>query len=332
MGRRAFALFCVLAAGVAAIRAGADINPQDINWHVVPQDAIPALILPKYESPAQVKYLQPDDRIIALRFNGHDLAYPTRILNHHEIVNDAIGGAFIVVTYCPLCGSAAAFDPSVNGRDLVFGVSGDLYDSNLLMYDHETDSLWVQVTGTAVFGKLKGARLREIPVAYDTWSHWKAEHPAGEVLAIPGGYGNRYRYDGPGAYYGYSSTQALWFAVSHLDARLPNKTRVLGVEVRGTYKAYPESLIRESTVIHDDVGGTKIALIVDRAGARLGAFREDEHRFTLHDGIVTDERGSVWTWDNGQLTHGGDTVMSFPVIPTFWFVWGAMHPNSEIYQ
>jgi len=326
-----------VAAGMIAVTAAiavADesLNPRDIIYGVVPKDAIPALVTPGFVPVADAGFMQPDDRVIVIEVNGVERAYPTRILDHHEIVDDVVGGRPIVVTYCPLCGSAVAFSQPVNGRILTFGVSGDLYDSNLLMYDHETNSLWLQVSGEAVEGKLKGTKLAMYPVAYDTWAHWKDHHPAGEVLSIHTGYEERFGNYERSPYQGYASTPDLWFYVNRDDKRLPRKARVIGIEARGGFKAYPEEIVWQRGVIEDDIGATHVVILADRDSSRIGAFERGKLHLTLKKGVVTDQRGRRWTWAGNSLSLDRQGPLSFEIVPTFWFAWSAIHPDSALYE
>lgn len=329
-----FSAMATLCAGLCAspTYAQQSFDRNGVTYDVVPKDAMPALVLPKYVSTPQATYLRDDDRLIVVHYAGLDLAYPTRVLDHHEIVNDLVHGHPLLVTYCPLCGSAAAYLPIVNGTPYVFGVSGNLYESNLLMYDRQTDSLWDQISGAAVTGRMAGTKLKGYPVAYDTWRHWKTAFPQGRVLALPEQWRARFGDYGTSPYLGYDSFQDLWYHVSRLDTRLPNKTRVIGIEVLGSYKAYPESRIVTSQVVHDRVGDTPIALIVDRERSRIGAFEERRHRFSLRGTTVIDERGQTWSWEGNTLADGRDAEESFAIVPTYWFAWGAIHPKSDIYQ
>lgn len=329
---RIAAIAAVLAMAFAGSAYGDDLfDRRGVTYNVVPRDAIPALTLPEYVATPQATYLHNDDRLIIVHYAGTDTAYPTRVLDHHEIVNDLVNGQPLLVTYCPLCGSAAAFIPYVDGTLYVFGVSGSLYQSDLLMYDRQTDSLWDQITGTAVTGRAAGTRLKPYPVAYDSWKHWRTAYPDGRVLALPNRWRQRFGDYATSPYLGYDSFQELWFYVSRLDKRLPNKTRILGVEVLGAFKAYPEDRLSSSQVLHDHVGATPIAFIVDREHSRVGAFDETRHHFELKNGTIVAD-GIAWTWDGDTLTHRTDREESYSVVPTYWFAWGAIHPKTDIYR
>lgn len=319
------------AASPSTTSGGEQIDTRQIVRNVVPRDAIPALFRPAYASVAQARFMRADDRVIVVDYAGEQLAYPTRILDHHEIVNDVVNGHPLAVTYCPLCGSAVAFFPVVSGRLLTFGVSGDLYNSNLLMYDRQTNSLWLQETGTAVEGPMKGSTLTMYPVAYDTWSNWSAHHPKGKVLSIHTPYEQRFSSYVESPYAGYESTPQLWFYVNHDDKRLPRKARVIGVGVGGAYKAYPEEALWKRGVLDDRIGGIDVVILADRATSRVGVFPRNGHEFSLQDGAVVDESGQRWSWTGGDLSDGVHDWQSYEVVPTFWFAWSAMHPITDLY-
>ncbi|GAM64201.1 hypothetical protein JCM19232_3477 [Vibrio ishigakensis] len=163
-----------------------------------PKDGIPALTDPKMLKGKEATYLKSDDVILGLVIAGEARAYPLRILNWHEIVNDKIAGGRYVVSYCPLCGSGMAFkaEPkSFSKRSLNFGVSGLLYSSDVLMYDSETESLWSQIHGEAVSGKLVGTSLEQIPMSLDLWGNWMARNPDTLVLSTDTGFRRDYSRD-----------------------------------------------------------------------------------------------------------------------------------------
>jgi len=115
-----------------------------------PKDGIPALLDPKWILPTEADFMKDEDRVLALVHKGEAKAYPIKILNWHEIVNDTVGGKPVFVSYCPLCGSGMAFEATLQGKPYTFGVSGLLYKSDVLMYDHQTESLWSQILQEAV--------------------------------------------------------------------------------------------------------------------------------------------------------------------------------------
>jgi hypothetical protein len=140
------------------------VDPEEIISGGVPPDGIPPIDHPKFLGPAEVRFLSPQEPVVAVEVNGIAKAYPVRILMWHEIVNDDFAGVPVLVTYCPLCNTGIAFlRPTIDGELLDFGTSGKLYRSNLVMYDRQTNSYWPQALGQAVVGPLLGEELESIP-------------------------------------------------------------------------------------------------------------------------------------------------------------------------
>ena len=185
----ALALFAFAQSPVAApVKNGfdlatAEIPPDDILRGGPPRDGIPAVHDPKFVPADAATFLAPDDRVLGLVVDETARAYPVRILDWHEIVNDRIGDTAFAVTYCPLCGSGVVFRANVGGEQLSFGVSGLLYKSDVLLYDLQTETLWSQLLRRAVSGELRGTRLQSLPVVHTTWRDWKTRHPDSQVLS-----------------------------------------------------------------------------------------------------------------------------------------------------
>ncbi|HSG05403.1 MAG TPA: DUF3179 domain-containing protein, partial [Nitrospiria bacterium] len=171
------------------------IPKEDILPGGPPKDGIPALDNPKFLKAGKAALLNSGDRVLGFSGKGEAKAYPIKILNWHEVVNDTVGGKPVVITYCPLCGTGMAFDPVVKGEHFTFGVSGLLYQSDVLMYDRQTDSLWSQILQEAVTGKMMGTRLTLLPLIHTTWEEWRKEHPNTLVLSTDTGYSRNYRRD-----------------------------------------------------------------------------------------------------------------------------------------
>lgn len=151
-----------------------------------PKDGIPALDAPQFVPIADKRKLGEREPVITVVFDKEQArAYPLRYLMRHEIVNDNVGGAPIAVTFCPLCNSAMTFDRRVGDQILSFGVSGKLRNSDMIMYDRETQSWWQQATGQGIVGDMNGQALRQLPTWIDSWSAFKAAYPDGIVMAEP---------------------------------------------------------------------------------------------------------------------------------------------------
>ncbi len=240
------------------IPAGPGLKPFDVTRHLIPlneirgggppRDGIPALLNPEMVSAAEAnRWLSKNDRVLGVFLNGEARAYPIRILNWHELVNDEIGGEPILVSWCPLCGSAVVYDPRVEGRRLTFGVSGLLWQRNLLMYDRETGSLWSQLLSEAVTGPLAGARLKVLSARHATWAEWKKAYPETRVLSQRTGHPRNYREDP--------------YASLPLDRRL-----ALFVAVGKEAAIFPYSELRRTPgVVTEKIGGREVRIRYDRA-------------------------------------------------------------------
>ncbi|MDQ3536054.1 MAG: DUF3179 domain-containing protein, partial [Bacteroidota bacterium] len=167
------------------------ISANEIKDGGPPRDGIPAIDKPEFKKASDIK-LDEDTRVLGVIVNGIAKAYPISIMNYHEIVNDHFGGKPVVVTYCPLCGSGIAFDASIENNTRTFGVSGLLYNSDMLLYDRQTESLWSQIMMEAVSGPLVKSKLQMIPTMNTSWEEWKKKHPQTFVLTENTGYTRDY--------------------------------------------------------------------------------------------------------------------------------------------
>jgi hypothetical protein len=170
-----------------------DFSKSRIAWREIlsggpPKDGIPSIDKPTFKAAAEDRELTTKDPVIGLEINGDARAYPLRILIWHEIVNDVVGGMPVTVTYCPLCNSAIVFDRRVPPHVLDFGTTGKLRNSDLVMYDRQTESWWQQFTGEAIVGTLAGTELKLVPARLESFGQFKTRYPGGKVLVptIPG--------------------------------------------------------------------------------------------------------------------------------------------------
>ncbi len=264
-----------------------------------PKDGIPALSQPRMIDAKSATYLTPEDRVIGVAMGDEARAYPIRILNYHEIVNDELSGEPIAVTYCPLCDSAAVFDRSTPRGVREFGVSGLLYNSNVLMYDRddESESLWSQLKTEAIAGVQVRNRLKLLPVELTTWGDWQSRYPATTVLSSETGHGRNYSRS---PYTSYFATPSLMFPVQPASDRLPAKEKVLGVQADGKTRAYPSSAFSEQQLrIEDKIDGKRIVVEFTPAADSLRVIEADE--------------GIEWVY-------------------SLWFSWYAMHPGTEVFE
>jgi hypothetical protein len=247
-------------------------------------------------SAAEATYLRPDDRVLGVVIGNQARAYPIRILNWHEVVNDRLSGTPIVVTYCPLCGTGMVFRAGRPEHHVLFGVSGLLYNSDVLLYDRETESLWSQLKMEAVTGPRLGERLEWLPAQHTTWQAWRTAYPQTDVLSLKTGHQRDYDRD---PYAGYAAASRLMFPVRHQDVRLPAKTWVAGVLINGAPKAYPLSRLPSGRRLEDQIGGQTIRLAYDAKAQSV------------------------------QVTDAANAPV--PVVQAYWFAWAAFYPETELY-
>ena len=304
----AAALLACIAGPAWAGQAGDSLNGFDLTGASVPmqaierggpsKDGIPAIDRPRFV-PAAKAGLADADRVLGLALGTDARAYPIRILNWHEIVNDRFGDSAVVVTFCPLCGTGMAFDAQAGARPLSFGVSGLLYNSDVLLYDRATMSLWSQILQTAVSGPLKGTRLQSVPLTHTSWADWRKRYPATQVLSTDTGFERDYARD---PYAGYGQVQRLIFDVQHRDDRFPLKEWVLGLRIGGSAKAYPFSVLARAVgptgELKDTVAGQAVRIRYDR------------------------EHGTAEAFDAQGRPLAGTMA--------FWFAWVAFHPRTEV--
>ena len=265
-----------------------------------PRDGIPAISDPTMISPAEASFLQPGDRVVGIVLHGEARAYPIGILNWHEIVNDTINGQRFAVTYCPLCGTAVAFDATIDGEATDFGVSGLLYNSDVLLYDRATESLWSQIMSQAISGERLGMKLTALPISHTTWRDWLQKHPATQVMSDNTGYSRDYRRN---PYAGYEKSRYTYFAVNNeAPDNYHPKEVVLGLEVDGVFKAYP-------FVELDKNGKSRFSDTVNGK-----AYQFD------------------WDSDNRSLTVTNAAGAEIAGIQGFWFAWFAFHPDTQVFK
>ncbi len=349
----------LLALSAAAAASGQCLVPSDLIINGGPgKDGIPSLTNPKTLTASLAdSTLLPEDMVLGVVVNGEARAYPHAILWWHEIINDVLGGRPILVTFCPLTGSGIVYDPVFDGTARNFGVSGLLYDNNLIMFDRTTDSLWSQMRLDSICGSMMGTRPPLIPVVQSTWAAWKALHPETTVVSFDTGFSRNYDVYPYGDYDRTDNGQLL-FPQTVVDPRLPPKENVLGIGHEGVSRAY--SLTRMATAgprlaINDTVNGLPI-LVVSHAASQLALSFDrrlppppetpDAARQKLGFDIATDtagaafpfrlrdrQTGSLWNL-NGVAVDGplkGARLRKIPAFTSFWFAWSAFNPGTQIH-
>lgn len=274
------------------------VHPNKLLSGGPPKDGIPSIDRPKFISVEEAsKFVKDDELVLGINLNGDKRAYPFQILVWHEIVNDVVDDKPVVITYCPLCGTGIAYERTINNEPIEFGVSGLLYNSDLVMYDRKTDTLWDQATGRAIVGELTGMKLKQVPIDTVTWGDWKKLHPDTKVLSRETGFIRSY---GRIPYGDYDTSSSIYFPVENEDLRLHPKEVIFGIEINGKFKAYTEEDLKKLKKIEDTFNG--VTLIVERSDS----------------GIVT--------------VKNKDTNEEIIPVRAFWFAWFAFHPDTELYK
>jgi hypothetical protein len=276
-----------------------------------PKDGIPAIDAPRYTRASEVDFLEDREPVIELMVDGESRAYPLQILTWHEIVNTSLGDTPVAVTFCPLCNTAIVFDRRVDGKVLDFGTTGKLRDSDLVMYDRQTESWWQQFGGEALVGELAGKELRQLPARMVSWREFRSMHASALVLNRDTGFGRDY---GTNPYAGYDDVASppIFAARNEDDDRLPPKERVVYVEVGNQAFAVP------------------FPTLVDKRTIEVEA---EEGRL-----VVRWRSGVASALDSGAIAEGRDVGSAsvlldgepVPFSEPFWFAVAAFRPDIEI--
>ncbi|MCP4358460.1 MAG: DUF3179 domain-containing protein [Chloroflexi bacterium] len=322
-----------------------------------PRDGIPSIDDPQFISQDDAAaWLAENEPVIAVEINGEARAYPLQVLTWHEIVNDTLGNTPIIITFCPLCNSAIVFEALVNGEPTQFGTSGLLRNSDLIMYDRQTESLWQQFTGEAIVGDQVGnGRLTFLPSFLISFDDFRAAYPDGVILSKETGFNRPY---GNNPYVGYDTIGGRdpFLFQGEIDGRLPAVERVVTVSLdeEGLDIAYPLSVLSAVGIINDEQGGRNLAVFhifgtASALDAEQIAASEDVGATGVFDPVVdgqaltfttdgelfTDnETGSFWNIV-GQAVDGplaGTQLQPIVNGDHFWFSWAAFKPDTIIYQ
>ena len=318
------------------------------------KNGIPSVSDPAMESVEEAaNWLSVRSPVIALEIDGEARAYPLAILMWHEIANDEIAGRPVAVTFCPLCNSSVTFDRRVNGSVLDFGVSGLLRNSDLIMYDRQSETWWQQLTGEGLVGEYAGVLLELVPSQVIGFGRFAERYPEGLVMSRETGYNRQY---GINPYSNYDSRAGRPFLFrGEIDQRLDSAVdHVLAAIIGESAKAYPFEILRERRVINDSIGDRPIVVffqsgvasalgdsVIDNArdiggaGMYEASFDGELLQFAANaDGTFIDAQTQS-TWNAfGEAIDGelaGNQLNWVHAFPHFWFAWAAFHPDTEVY-
>ena len=325
----------------------------EIRGGGVPQDGIPPIDNPKFVTAQEADdWLGDREPVIALEIDGDVRAYPLQILTWHEIVNDEVGGVPVSVTFCPLCNAAIVFDRRLDGVVYDFGTSGNLRNSDLIMWDRQTQSWWQQFSGEAIVGTLTGRKLTFLPSSIVSFGFFKEAYPDVKVLSRDTGFSRSY---GRNPYAGYDRADNPPFLFDGvLDGRLLPKERVAAVTVGEVDLAFPFSVLEQERVVNYKANGQDLVVFfvsgtasaLDQSSIQdsrdvgsTGVFDPvlDGEKLTFKaegDTIIDNETGSVWNI-LGEAVEGpltGERLTPLVHADHFWFAWAAFKPDTLIYQ
>lgn len=327
------------------------VNPTDTGWSLpldevvdggVGKDGIVALSDPVFVEMNQINYLEDDDLIVGVKIGNTVKGYPHRILDWHEIVNDKIENTPIALTYCPLTGTALAWNREINGEATTFGVSGLLYNSNLIPYDRATNSNWSQLLSTSVNGDLRDSTIETYPVLETTWKDWKSIYPDAKVMSDQTGfYNNNYTAYPYGVYR--TSNTYLIFPVNPLDDRLPAKERVLVLVSDNDALTFRfENFVNGPKVFNTKIVGLPLVAAGNQQENYMVGFESKLEDGTVlnftsidrvGDIIMKDNEGNEWNLF-GEAVSGSRMGQKLqPVYATmgYWFSIGAFFKQAEIF-
>jgi len=275
-----------------------------------PKDGIPPIDEPKFMTVEEIDGVIEDQQpVIGVVINGAAKAYPLSVMTWHEIANDELGGVPISVTFCPLCNAAIVFDRRLDGQVLDFGTTGKLRNSDLVMWDRQTESWWQQFTGEGIIGEMTGKRLKIIPARLESFANFRNRAPDGKVLVPNGRYVRNY---GQNPYVGYDSLAQPFLFRGELPTTLPPLMRVVSLGAEG---AWSFALLQQQKEIRLDDG-------------RVIRWEPGQYS-ALDDNVIAQSRDvgnvTVTRLENGKevdVAHGID----------FAFAYHAFYPDAPIHH
>jgi len=309
------------------------------------KDGIPALTEPKMIIASEATYLKDADLVIGYKRGSDVRAYPHSILDWHEIINDNVDGHPVALIYCPLTGTATGWERTFDGTVTTFGVSGLLYNTNIIPYDRLTNSNWSQIRLDCVNGNLRGEVAETFHVIETTWLTWRTMFPDTKVVSTQTGYNRNYGFYPYGDYK--TNNNKFLFPYTPKDSRLPNKERVLGVVVEGNAKVYRfNSFAGELAVEEDSFKGIDLVVVGSSESNFLFAFERKLIDGTLlsfsaasttqgiSSVVLTDNEGNEWNLFGEAVTGPRTGQKLKPVVQfiAYWFSWGAFYTEPEIFE
>lgn len=292
-----------------------------MQWGGVRPGGIPELNDQPVLAAADADYMQDDELTFGAVVNGQTRAYPHRILDHHELANDTLGGEPVALVNCTLCRTGVLYSRVVDGQVLDFITSGLLHNSNKVMMDRQTQSLWFQLTGEAIAGELSGSVLERFPITVARYGDWVDEHPDTDVVSVPTGFA--YSYQPGDAYAEYYAVGDLWFPAYDAPEVFEPKTEVATVDLGDGQLAVSINELAVAGPQLIRVANETLAVIPTGAGARFylatPAPEANELATRLASAVITET----------EVTAGDDVWPRVVSAQSFWFAWYGNHPTTS---
>jgi len=306
--------------------------PEDQVFVGAGRDDIPSIDDPSFKPVGDINFLEDDELIIGVKIGDQIRGYPHQILNYHEIVNDFIGDEAVAVTFCPLTGSALAWNREIEGEITEFGVSGLIHKNNLIAYDRATNSYWSQMLEQSVNGERIGTRLQSYGVIEMNWEAWKQHFPNSEVLTGETGFDRDYSSYPYGRNYS-SDDNNIVFPINREDDRLDRKELGHGVLYNLDLHVFVLSDFPDSTVtVNRNVAGEDLVIIGNARQDFITSYSAvasdgTELRFSVSDqeppALLEDEEGNTWNYF-GEAISGprtGEKLKPIRSYNAYWFAW-----------
>ncbi|MFC1777120.1 DUF3179 domain-containing protein [Pseudomonadota bacterium] len=331
-------------------------HPPIVHSSIVPRDeildggpgpdGIPPLERPRFIQDANLSNLDPAELVVGVKFGDDIRAYPHNILNWHEVVNDqfTVDGSpeRATLSYCPLTGSAMLWNALMESGNKTFGTSGLLYNSNLVMYDRATESLWSQMLEQSI----EGYRMMRIPdrsqAVETTWGTWRTIYPETVLLSENTGFSRNYN---SYPYGSYRENSSLLFPVNNSnDDRLHRKERVLGINVGPDSKVYPVANFSSNVEVINDTVGDMEVVVAGSGGQNFGVvFNRELEDCTVLDFeavqnrlpvVMRDNEGNEWDIFGIAVSGArtGQQLQKTNSYISYWFAWTAFFPGAEVHQ
>lgn len=314
--------------------------PVSYVFEAAGRDAIPALTDPPLIDNSEAQYMFDPELVIGYYDGQTAIAFPHHILDWHEVINHRVNGFFLTITYCPLTGTALGWPQEIDGFETEFGVSGLLYNNNLIAFDRNTGSNWTQITATAVNGNKIGTQIPTFQLVETRWSSWKEMFPGTQVLSRDTGWDRPYGQYPYGDYI--NDNDDLFFPLTTDDQRLPRKERVHGLIENDQAKIYRFSSFDSGNhLILDSFQGKDLIVVGNKDRNFIVSFYRQLADGSTPDFRVVDEGKTILAdgqgnkWDIFGNPVAGN--LQQPLVATrsfmgYWFAWGAFFPSPEIYD